>query len=158
MRADRGKQRVGGRALAWIPVLLLVMLVEARAVPAQEPSGDSLATSPPGGVVTEKAGSLAPSASRGPDLVRVPPPSGHLSHFSPGATFSEKEAGSASSRGWWLGSTGIALVLAVCGAICVAARKVPAAGLGGARPGSRSGQPHTQALDLRGPGRPASLC
>jgi hypothetical protein len=27
------------------------------------------------------------------------------------------------SSGWWLGSAGIALVLVVCGAICVAARK-----------------------------------
>ena len=123
MRSDGGKERIGGRGLVWIPVLFLVISLEGRTSSAQDRSGRSLAISTASDSGTEESGAASPASSRGPDLVRVPPPSGHLSRFGPGATFVEKESGSASSRSWWLGSTGIALVLAVCGAICIAARR-----------------------------------
>jgi len=123
MQADCGRFRLGNRALACIPVVVLVMSVEPLAVLAQEPSSASLAPPPSLELVAGEAGPVSPSASQGPELVRVPPPSGHLARFSLGAISTQKATGSASSRSWWLGSTGIALVLAICGAICVAARK-----------------------------------
>src|SRR5262245_52466403 len=103
MQADRGEVELGGRALVWIPVLLVVLSIEPSIVSAQQS---------PGGAVAISTGE--------PNLVRVPPPSSHSAPFNPGAISADKGAG---SRGWWLGSSGIALVLAVCGAICVAARK-----------------------------------
>jgi flagellar protein FliO/FliZ len=92
-------------------------------LPAQESSGSPLATSSAAAPVSEQDEAKANSASRGSDLIRVPPPSDHVSRFRPGAFSSEKETSSAGSRGWWLGSTGIALALAICGAICIAARR-----------------------------------
>ncbi len=55
--------------------------------------------------------------------IRVPQPSVHLSL--PGSTAGTPDAVARgpNSSGWWLGSAGITLVLAVCGALCVAARK-----------------------------------
>jgi flagellar protein FliO/FliZ len=57
-----------------------------------------------------------------PTSIRVPRQSGlrpgHL--LDPNARVGPQSQG---SNGWWLGSAGIALILAVCGAICVAARK-----------------------------------
>jgi flagellar protein FliO/FliZ len=122
MRVNCGKTKVSGRPLTWIPVFLLVMTLKPSTVPAQDPFSGALATSPASSQGIEET-ETAPASSRGPDLVRVPPPSGHHARFSLGANSAEKEEGSASSRSWWLGSTGIALVLAVCGAICLAARK-----------------------------------
>jgi flagellar protein FliO/FliZ len=66
------------------------------------------------------AGTAALAQQPTPAPIRVPPPSDHVARS---AASSEPGASPLHSSGWWLGSTGIALVLAVCGAICVAARK-----------------------------------
>ncbi|WP_165231990.1 flagellar biosynthetic protein FliO [Aquisphaera insulae] len=57
--------------------------------------------------------------------VRVPPPSGRLAGLGFSSAASTPDASSsASSRGsWWLGTSGIALALAACGAAAVAARR-----------------------------------
>jgi flagellar protein FliO/FliZ len=57
------------------------------------------------------------------ELVRVPRPSAHLARFTAGPAPSGEGTRSQAASGWWLGSAGIALILAVCGAVCVAARK-----------------------------------
>jgi flagellar biogenesis protein FliO len=58
-----------------------------------------------------------------PGSIRVPRPSNERSLFAHGVRTSDVPARSPASAGWWLGSTGIALALAICGAACVAARK-----------------------------------
>ena len=93
-------------------------------MPAQEPSGGSVAEVSGGGSATEGAGAAAASVHR-----RARPDSRAAAFRSSRSLRSWAQSlrkgsrASASSRGWWLGSTGIALVLAICGAICVAARK-----------------------------------
>jgi hypothetical protein len=56
-------------------------------------------------------------------LVPIPRPSGHLAPHGTGATTTVAGSHPVGSAGWWLGSTGIALLLAVCGAICALARR-----------------------------------
>lgn len=68
-------------------------------------------------------GSAAMAQDAARALVPVPPPSLQAARLSsaagsPGVTTSRPYSG-----GWWMGSTGLALVLAICGAICLAARK-----------------------------------
>jgi flagellar biogenesis protein FliO len=58
-----------------------------------------------------------------PDSIRVPKASNELSVFSHGVRTSDEPARSPLAAGWWMGSTAIALALAICGAACVAARK-----------------------------------
>ena len=55
--------------------------------------------------------------------VPVPPPSQLAGRTGSAATSFNLGSSPSHSSGWWLGSTGVALILAVCGAICVAARK-----------------------------------
>jgi hypothetical protein len=69
-------------------------------------------------------------AASGP--VRISRPANLRSPFASGADPSGSPQSSTASAGWWLGSAGIALALAVCGAVCVAARKYlpqPSSGL-----------------------------
>jgi hypothetical protein len=58
-----------------------------------------------------------------PSPVRISRPSTLRSPFAPGIESSGRPSGSAASAGWWLSSAGIALVLAACGAVCVASRR-----------------------------------
>jgi flagellar biogenesis protein FliO len=55
--------------------------------------------------------------------VRVPRPADQRATLFPGVGSSSPSNPSPSSTGWWLGSAGIALVLAVSGAICIGARR-----------------------------------
>ena len=143
------------RALAWISVLLLVMSVRTPAGSAQERLRRPLAESPAGRPGDRGAGSAAPSASRDPDLVRVPPPSGHLSRFGPWPAPRDGQAGTGKLPRLVAGIDGNRAGAGDLRGDLRRGAQVPPAGLGGARPGRRPGQPHAQALDLRGPGRPA---
>ena len=58
-----------------------------------------------------------------PGSIRVPRASNERSLFSHGLRTSDVQARSPATAGWWMGSTAIALALAICGAACVAARK-----------------------------------
>jgi hypothetical protein len=55
--------------------------------------------------------------------VLIPRPSGHLAPHGAGATTTTAGSHAVGSAGWWLGSTGIALLLAVCGTVCALARR-----------------------------------
>ena len=96
MLEDHCKHPVRARALVLSSLVLLIVSLTGITAPAQE------STSAP---------------------IRVPPPSGHVARSGPAALRRTWGPSPLHSSGWWLGSTGIALVLAVCGAICVAARK-----------------------------------
>jgi flagellar protein FliO/FliZ len=67
---------------------------------------------------SEREGSAAE-----PGSTRVPRPTNHRYPFAPGAGSPELSTRAPGSTGWWLGSAGIALTLAICGAVCVAARR-----------------------------------
>lgn len=67
-------------------------------------------------------GVAAPAQESEPSTIRVPPPSSQNGRVGAGAS-SQIGTSSVHSSGWWLGTSGIALVLAICGGICVAARK-----------------------------------
>ncbi len=62
-------------------------------------------------------------ASGSVEPLRVPRPSNQLWQTGLGAGPAESAPRGPGSGGWWLGSAGITLVLAVCGAACVAARR-----------------------------------
>ena len=104
---------------------------------------------------TEGAGAAEPPAPRGPGLIRVPPPSGQLSRFGPGDGSPRTRTGTGPGKLAGL-VAGIDGDRAGAGGLRGDLRRgaqVPPAGLGGDRAGGRPGQPHAQALDLRGPGR-----
>jgi flagellar biogenesis protein FliO len=64
----------------------------------------------------EDAGDRIPD---GEVLLRVPAPSSHATRFGAGVT---RDA-AASTSSWWLAPTGVAVILCLCGAVCVGARK-----------------------------------
>jgi flagellar biogenesis protein FliO len=83
-------------------------------------------------IIALAALSLAVASAPGPlaradenEPLPVPPPSGRLPGFGlPASTAAPGQAARASSSGgWWLGTSGIALALAACGAASVAARR-----------------------------------
>ncbi len=102
--------------LAAIVLSLLGLPLEGRRVLADQPSAEP----PSSSKAREAEEQSLPSA---PELIRVPRPSSHLSRFNSGASSSSLATPAPGSSGWWLSSVGITLVLVVCGALCVAARK-----------------------------------
>jgi flagellar biogenesis protein FliO len=117
---DHGKPQTVRRGLVGITGFWLVACVPTGAFATSEPTAATSASSPSTGPGAVRAKDLEVPDARTSDLVRVPPPSSRLARPSAGTMGMNRDAG---SQGWWLGSTAITLVLAVCGAICVAARK-----------------------------------
>ena len=115
-------QSAGERIVASILLASLLAAFEGNAAGAQQPAPVSFPASSSSETSPAADGDgQAASPSREP--LRVPRPSGHLWQPGSSARISESVARGPDSSGWWLGSAGITLVLAVCGAICVAARK-----------------------------------
>jgi len=116
------RQSAGERIVAAMLLPFMLAAFEGNAAGAQEPAPVSLPSS--SSSTTSKASDGDEQAAfPSQETLRVPRPSGHL--WQPGSITRTAESaprGSGSS-GWWLGSAGITLVLAICGAICVAARR-----------------------------------
>jgi flagellar protein FliO/FliZ len=119
-RASHGL-RSGPRVRSSILVALSILLVGMTDLMAQEGRPASSIGEPSARSVTPE--NQGEGQGAGPGLVRVPRPSNHRYPFAPGADSSGLSPSSPVSTGWWLGSAGIALAMAVCGAVCVAARK-----------------------------------
>ncbi len=116
------RQSAGERIVASMLLTILLAAFEGNAAGAQEPAPVSFpsSSSSANSKAADGDGQVA-SPSREP--LRVPRPSGHLSQPGSVAGSPESAPRGPGSSGWWLGSAGITLVMAVCGAICVAARK-----------------------------------
>ena len=116
------RRPAGERILASILLAILLAAFEGSAARAQERASNS-STLPSSSESLKAADGDGQAASPSPEPLRVPRPSGHL--WQPGSVAGSPESAPSGpgSSGWWLGSAGITLVLAVCGAICVAARK-----------------------------------
>jgi flagellar protein FliO/FliZ len=67
------------------------------------------------------AGTLAAE----PSLIRVPPPSSRRYPLAlgRGSGTADPSTRAPTTTGWWLGTAGMALLLAICGGVCVGARK-----------------------------------
>jgi hypothetical protein len=117
------RRPAGERILAAILLTIILAAFEGSAARAQEraPNSSTLPSSSESLKAADGDGQAA-SASASPEPLRVPRPSGHLSRLGPVAGSPQPAARAPGSSGWWLGSAGITLVLAVCGAICIAAR------------------------------------
>ncbi len=116
------RQSAGERIVASMLLTILLAAFEGNAAGAQEPVPVSFpsSSSSANSKAADGDGQVA-SPSREP--LRVPRPSGHRSQPGSVAGSPESAPRGPGSSGWWLGSAGITLVLAVCGAICVAARR-----------------------------------
>ena len=132
---NNGGKHPGDNRFRWAILLALILISsQGNSVLAQEPSKDLTAapsspersgtnTDSPAPREVEKTAVCVPSS------LPVPRPSGHRfwpglgSTVAPEATGSGPAPSTPGASGWWLGSAGIALVLAICGAGCVAARK-----------------------------------
>lgn len=111
-----------GRAVSWAVAALVSLISTGTTVArAQQPDSADVAIESSASPKLEK--SEAPGLANEPGSIRVPRASNETSLFSHGVRTSDVPARSPASAGWWLGSTGIALALAICGAACVAARK-----------------------------------
>jgi len=115
------RRPAGERILAAILLTIILAAFEGSAARAQERAPNS-STLPSSSESLKAADGDGQAASPSPEPLRVPRPSGHLSRLGPVAGSPEPAARAPGSSGWWLGSAGITLVLAVCGAICIAAR------------------------------------
>ncbi len=110
------------RILAALLLTILPAVLHGNGARAQEAVPRSAANSFLGGITpTADVDEQADSASRKP--LRVPRASGRLAQPGSAANSADSSAHGPGSSGWWLGTTGITLVLAFCGAICIAARK-----------------------------------
>ncbi len=116
------RQSAGERIVAPMLLAIVAAAFEGIAAGAQEPAPVSF-PSPSSSGTSNAADGEGQAASPSQEPLRVPRPSGHP--WQPGsvARTPESAPGGTGSSGWWLGSAGITLVLAVCGAVCVAARK-----------------------------------
>jgi hypothetical protein len=114
-RPDPGRG-VGSSILTTLAALLLGTALgaqEGRPAPsAGEPAAASLL---PDGADKGREGPPGP--------VRISRPSNPSNPLIPGVDPARRPAGSPLSAGWWLGSAGIALILAAFGSVCLAARK-----------------------------------
>jgi Flagellar biosynthesis protein, FliO len=118
--AGRGQSAVE-RIVAAMLLTLLLASFRGNASGAPEPAAGSLPSSSSSGT-SKAAADEGQATSPSLEPLRVPRPSGHLSQVGMFAGPPESAPRWPGSGGWWLGSVGITLVLAVCGAICVAAR------------------------------------
>lgn len=116
------RQSAGERIVASMLLAIPLAAFDGNAAGAQEPAPVSLPPSSSSGT-SKAADGDRQAAFLSQDPLRVPRPSGHLSQLGSVAMTPESAPRGPGSSGWWLGSAGITLVLAVCGAICVAARK-----------------------------------
>jgi flagellar biogenesis protein FliO len=134
MGENGGKHHGGDRYRLAILLALLLISSQGTSVLAQEPSKElNAAPSPPEGAGANADASVTREVEKTalavPNSVPVPRPSGHRfwpgfgSTVAPEASRSGPAPATPWASGWWLGSAGIALVLAIFGAICVAARK-----------------------------------
>jgi flagellar biogenesis protein FliO len=115
-------QSAGERIVASMLLAILLAAFEGNAAGAQEPAPVSLPSSSSSGI-SKAADGDGQAASPSQEPLRVPRPSGHRSQLGSVVSSPESVPRGPGSSGWWLGSAGITLVLAICGAICVAARK-----------------------------------
>jgi flagellar protein FliO/FliZ len=120
--ASRCPRPGAGRLVSWTIAALVSLISTGTTVArAQQLDSADLVIEPTSSPNLEK--SEAPELANEPGSIRVPRASNERSLFSHGVRTSDVPARSPASAGWWLGSTGIALALAICGAACVAARK-----------------------------------
>ncbi len=116
------RQSAGERIVAAMLLAILLAAFEGNAAGAQEPAPVSFPSSS-SSETSQAADGDGQAAFPSQEPLRVPRPSGHLSQPGSVARTAEPAPREPGSSGWWLGSAGITLVLAICGAICVAARK-----------------------------------
>ncbi len=125
-----GHRPLAGKRIAAAPLLaILLSAFQVDAAWAQEPARNSFSDFSSRDI-SRAADGIGPAAnddgqaaSPSQQLLRVPRPSSHGSQLGSMVGSSDRENRRPGSSGWWLGSAGITLVLAVCGAICIAARK-----------------------------------
>jgi flagellar biogenesis protein FliO len=127
-----GKHQSGNRFRPAILLALLLISSQGTSIWAQESSRD-VTTAPlsPGDTGTNADASVTREVEKTalavPTGVPVPRPSGH--RFWPGLnpTTASEATGPApattGASGWWVSSAGIALVLAICGVVCLVAKK-----------------------------------
>ena len=120
--ASRRPRPRPGRFVSWFAAMMISMIANGTAATRAQQMG-------PGDVVIKPSASpnLESSDPTGtatePGSIRVPRASNERSFFSPGVHASDVPARSPAAAGWWMGSTAIALALAICGAACAAVRK-----------------------------------
>jgi flagellar biogenesis protein FliO len=120
--ADRRPRPVPGHAVSWfVMTVLSLMLYGTTAAPAQEGRPGDLPIEPSTSPTLENSEAKGTASDLG--SIRVPRPSNERPLFAHGVRTSDGPARSPASSGWWLGSTGIALALAICGAACAASRR-----------------------------------
>ena len=135
---DDGGKHPGGKRFGWAILLALLLIAsissqESLAL-AQEPSKGliSAPSSAEGGGASADSSltrEVEKTALAVPKSVPVPRPSGHRLWPKLGSMIASEPTGAGpvpttpGASGWWLGSAGIALALAICGAVCIAARK-----------------------------------
>jgi len=115
-------QSAGERIVAAMLLAILLAAFEGNAAGAQEPAPVSFPSSS-SSETSQAADGDGQAAFPSQEPLRVPRPSGHLSQPGSVAGSPESAPRGPGSSGWWLGSAGITLIMAVCGAICVATRK-----------------------------------
>lgn len=116
------RQSMGERIAAGMLLTILLASLQGKAAGAQEPAPVSLPASSSNGI-SKAADGEGQAASTSQEPLHVPRPSVHLLQPGSLAAPSQSTPRGPGSGGWWLGSAGITLVLAVCGVICVAARR-----------------------------------
>jgi flagellar biogenesis protein FliO len=123
MTATSRRQRpVCDRAVSsFVAAIIALLLYETAPVVGQQVSPADVVFEPSGLPDLQKG--EATGAAAEPDSIRVPRPSNERPLFAHGVRASDLPARSPGSAAWWLGSTGIALALAICGAACAAGRK-----------------------------------
>jgi flagellar biogenesis protein FliO len=120
--ASRRPRPVPGRAVSWL-VMAIILLISDVTTPAtaQEVLSGRVLIEPSTSPTLENSEAKGTASELGP--MRVPRPSNERPLFAHGVRTSDGPARSPASSGWRLGSTGIALALAICGAACAASRK-----------------------------------
>ena len=107
--------------MAALLVTILSAVLHGNVARAQEAEPTSSHSLPDGIAPATDGEEPGDSGSRKP--LRVPLPSARLAPPGSTANSLESAAHGTGSSGWWLGTTGITLILAICGSVCIAARK-----------------------------------
>jgi flagellar biogenesis protein FliO len=111
-----------GRIALWLAAMMMSLISNGTTVSRAQQVG-------PGDPVIESAAdptlekSEPTRTATEPGSIRVPKASNERSLLSHGLHATDVTARSPAAPGWWMGSTAIALALAICGAACAAARK-----------------------------------